>query len=109
MNDPEICDCPYCPLTAANVQTCDVLVVLKSNEHSQVFCDDSLGSLAEHFHTLMRYCRNNCKQKVGTTLDLSRPGHYSCNVYRVKYNTFKICFHTLNLEEDPVPPVIAMD
>ena len=98
------CGCPFCPLIKANVQTCDVLVVLKSHEHSQVLCDDSLGPLAEHFHTLMRYCRNNCKQKVGTSIDLSQT-EYSCNVYRLKYDTFKICFHTLNAPEDPIAPM----
>jgi hypothetical protein len=103
------CDCPYCPLTAANVQTCDVLVVLKPNDRSEVYCPKELNPLAEHFNTLMLYCRNNCKQKIGTSLDLSKPNDYECNVNRLNRDTFKICFHALNKETDPVAPFCDMD
>ena len=101
---PEECGCPFCPLIKANVQTCDVLVVLKPNDRSEVYCSKELKPLGEHFNNIMRYCRNNCKQKINTSLDISQTG-CSCNVRRINRDTFKICFHTLNAPEDPIAPM----
>jgi hypothetical protein len=44
-------------------------------------------------------CKKTYKQRVGTSLDFSRPG-YTCNVQRINKGLFKFCFHTESKSED---------
>ena len=110
---PAQCKCPFCPLMNANVQVCDVLIKIVTEDAKRmnwgIRCDEELKCFKNEFYTLALYARNNCKLKVGNSIDLSRPG-LSCNVNHLEKNIYKICFHTLNdMLTDPQEPVIVMD
>jgi hypothetical protein len=98
------CYCPFCPLIAANLNVCDVMVMDMGKENRIYGPDGRIPfEIGEHINDIILYCKKNQKQKVGESLDLSRPG-YTCNVARLKRGLFKFCFHTVP-EENP----LAMD
>lgn len=103
------CDCPYCHLIEANVQACNVYVMMFNVGtyigHS-IKCDRELKKFSEDFFNLALYARNNPPLKVGDAINISREG-CKCNVEHVEKDVFKICFHTLHVSSDPKP--IDMD
>ena len=103
------CDCPFCPLVKANVQTCDVLVKVDDDGENLslggITCTPDLVALRRHFFVISVVARNNHKLPRGYSIDFGLENKYSCNVFRQTNDTYKICFHNLNVEEDPV----AMD
>jgi hypothetical protein len=102
------CDCPYCPLIAADVQACNVYVKMFDDGHQlghAIQCPKHLKKFSEDFFTLALYARNNCKLKIGNAIDISREG-CKCNVEHVEKDIFMICFHALHGSgDDP----LAMD
>jgi len=89
------CDCPFCPLTEANVNVCDVMI-MDMGEYNRIYGPKGAVpyELGVHINSVILYCKNNLKQKVGTSLNLSQPGH-TCNVERINKGLFKFCFHTV--------------
>lgn len=109
MTQTQECDCPYCPLIKDNVQVCDVYIkMFDDGEHlgHAIKCRSELKKFSEDFFTLALYARNNCKLKLGDSIDISRKG-CSCNVHHFENDIFKVCFHTLHEATDPIP--IDMD
>jgi hypothetical protein len=88
------CDCPFCPLVEAKVYLCDVMIMVDAEGSCSFGRIETVPVETRiHFITIMSLCKNNYKQKVGTSLDLSQPG-FTCIVERINSGLFKICFQT---------------
>lgn len=107
-NDEPNCDCPFCPLVKANLQTCDLFVKI-DDDGENLSCggisDENYTHLSHHLFILSVLARNNAKLPIGKHLDLSdkENNRYSCWVFRPYDDIFSICFHTLHGDTDPMP------
>ena len=97
----DTCTCPICPLTADNVQTCDVIVRI---------CDDGYNIMpqaAQKYHKQFYQLAYEAKvNKTRVNQDYTYQGQgYEFNVKRLTKDLYKVCFHTLKTEakeEDPL-------
>jgi len=96
----DIVDCPFCPLVAANVNVCNLLVVFKKYHLPRVLAkgQEHLLALSEHFISLARHARFNMKIPIGQQYSIEHD-QTDCEVYveRVLEGTYKICFHAKRL------------
>jgi len=100
-NDKPNCECPFCPLVDANLQTCDLYIKIK-DDGENLSCggisQKDYVHLSDHLFIISVLARNNAKLPIGKHLDLSdkENGRYSCWVSRPQEDIFSICFHTLH-------------
>ena len=94
---PVECDCPICPLVAANIQVCDVVVKIKDTGCVLECCDkdeEKIAGLHHHFMVLAATARNNFKLKKGESWDEERRSDCEFYVKCLRKNQYKVCFHT---------------
>jgi hypothetical protein len=96
--DSAECDCPLCPLIAANVNACNIEMDIVSGKNEPLRVRfTNLGEYAqlhEHFAMLMLMAKNNDKLKIKRGITYTND---TCKytIDRISKNRFKICFHTI--------------
>lgn len=105
------CPCPFCPLVAFNIQTCDVhaLVVRKKMKTTVSLAipptvmegrtDADAQLIRKCFSDLAVWAEGNMKQRKMSVWN-SEDARSIVTVDRRK-NELKICFHAKVVEEDP--------
>lgn len=91
------CDCPICPLEAANVNICDLELKILSGKNERLRIEyTNLGEYAQlhkHFAALMLDVKNITKLKIGYGVTFTNK-HSKVTIDRLTKNKYKICFHT---------------
>jgi len=96
------CSCPVCPLVKANVQVCDVIFEYKGDKFG-LYCPDDLKKFHVQFAHLVATARDY-QTPIGSNWHHNDKDHECC-VKRMSETFYKICFHAITSEEDP----LAMD
>jgi hypothetical protein len=98
----EVCDaiCP-CHLVSLNFQACDIVVILKQKKGEDYGLDCVCGEfdIRTKSHVLASVLLVKNRLKIGE--DTRRNGKTSyCRVRRVTKSVYKMCFHTLEREDE---------
>jgi len=97
------CSCPICPLVKANVQVCDVVYEQEPNNQFALYCSMEMRQFHKQFEQLVCSAKEN-KTPIGYNWEHKGEDH-ECHVKRLSDKIYKICFHAITSEEDP----LAMD
>ena len=100
------CDCPICPLVAANSQVCDVVVTVIPKKKRVYARNCPAGTEALYSALVMRQvlAMREMKQvmEVGHSYSWEKSDH-EYTIYVLKKDQYRVCFHVRTLEdEDPV-------
>ena len=96
------CSCPVCPLVKANVQVCDVIYEDKGDKFG-LNCPENLKKFHKEFELLVAATKHY-QTPIGSNWHHNDKDHECC-VKRMSETFYKICFHAITSEEDP----LAMD
>jgi hypothetical protein len=102
------CDCPICPLVAANIQVCDIIIKFRPTD-IRLHCSDDdaekITGLHIHFVMLAGTARNNYKLKKGECWSEEERSDCEFHIECLRKNQFKVCFHAkkkVEVLEDPI-------
>ena len=92
--------CPFCILNKANTQVCNVIVTFNKDGNASL---KNVGGITEeqklNLYYIVLSARQNKAIRVGQKLDKIEAG-YECYIVRPLANTYKICFHTKDVNAE---------